>query len=263
MQWLSLFWNEFRRALLVRWSYRLDALSWLIIWGIAFPLILLMFDTVSGGYGIDQRIASLVGFLVWDLCTGTMTATTQMIRAEAQEGTLEAVLIAPISPVVIALLRVVAVFARQLLETILLGGFLLWLLGLAIPVNGATGLVLLLTIVGVAGVGLFLGGLALVYKNISSIVGVLGLLALFFTGAILPLNSLGLGFTLLKYSLPTTWGIETLRLTVLAGVTVSRLWHDGTLVGLLLQAVVFLLGGIYAFRWGFYQAQKQGLLGSY
>ena len=263
MPWLSLFWNEFRRASLVRWSYRLDALSWLVIWGIAFPLILLMFDSVSGGYGTDNRIASLVGFLVWDLCIGAMTATTQMIQAEAQEGTLEVVLISPIPPVVIALLRVTAVFTRQLLETMLLGGFLLWVLGLTIPVNGATGLVLLVTMVGVVGVGLFLGGLALVYKNIGSVVGVLGLLALFLTGAILPLNPLGFVFTLLKYSLPTTWGIETLRLTVLAGVNIASLWQDGILFGLLLQAVVFLLGGIYAFRWGFYRAQQQGRLGSY
>ncbi len=263
MQWLYLFWNEFRRALLVRWSYRLDALSWLIIWGIAFPLILLMFDSVAGGYGADQKAASLIGFLVWDLCMGTMTATTQMIQAEAQEGTLEVVLISPISPIAIALLRVVAVFARQLIETIVLGGFLLWLLGLEIPFSGAAWLVLLLTIVGVVGVGLFLGGLALIYKHLTSVVGVIGLLALFFTGAILPLNELGVVFTLLKYSLPTTWGIEALRLTTLAGVTTASLWEDGNLMGLLLQAMVFLLGGLYAFRWGFSRAQQQGRLGSY
>lgn len=260
---MLLFWNEFRRALLLRWSYRLDALSWLVIWGIAFPLILLMFDSVSGGYGREAQAASLLGFLVWDLCMGTMTATTQMIHNEAQEGTLEAILISSVTPTGLAFLRVSAVFTRQFIETFLLGGILTLILGVVIPLNSAAFLVFLLTILAVAGVGLALGGLALVYKNIASVVGVVGLLALFLTGAVLPLNELGLFFELLKYILPTTWGIEALRLTTLEGVAFVELVQNGTLLGLTIQAILFLILGSYLFRWGFYRAQQEGRLGTY
>jgi ABC-type multidrug transport system permease subunit len=98
---------------------------------------------------------------------------------------------------------------------------------------------------------------------VASLVGVVTLLALFFTGAIIPLNDLGVIFDLLKYSLPTTWGIDALRQILVHGESWLSLWEDGTFFGLSLQAIVFLAVGVAVFNWGFRQAQRHGSLGNY
>lgn len=260
---LKLFLAELRRDALHWWSYRLNALSSLGLWLVAFPFMMLTFDSVSGGYGPDQRLASLIGFLVWELCTGVLVATTDSVTEEAQQGTLESVMLAPVSPLMIFSLRITAVFARQAVETTILGLALVLILNLPFTWSGPALFVIGLTIVSVAGVSLALGGLAMIYKSIDSVVGVVTLLAVLFTGALVPLNNLGFVFTLLKYLAPMTWGIDALRATLVSGVGWSALWLDGTLWGLGIQAFAFLMLGAVTFIWSVRRAQVQGSLGTY
>jgi ABC-2 type transport system permease protein len=222
-----------------------------------------MFDSVAGGYGTGRQAASLVGFLVWNLCMGILDSTTTSVSDEAQEGTLENVLISPLTPLTVFSLRIAATFSRHALETIALGIVLVLILQLPITLNAPAFLVIFQTALAVGGVGLALGGLAMVYKNVASLVGVVTLLALFFTGAIIPLNDLGIVFSVLKYLLPTTWGIDALRLTIVHGGTWASLWESGTFLGLSLQAAVFIGIGMIVFNWGFRRAQRQGSLGTY
>ena len=259
----KLFLAELRREVRHWWSYRLNALSSLGLWLVAFPIMMLTFDSVAVGYGPDQRLASLIGFLVWELCTGVLVATTDSVTEEARHGTLESVILAPISPLMIFSLRITAVFTRQAVETIVLGLALAFILNLPSTWSGPAFLVMGLTIVSVAGVGLALGGLAMIYKSIDSVVGVVTLLAVLFTGALVPLNNLGVVFTLLKHLVPMTWGIDALRAVLVSGVGWSALWLDGTLWGLGVQAFVFSLLGAVTFAWSIRRAQMQGSLGAY
>ena len=121
----------------------------------------------------------------------------------------------------------------------------------------------MLTLIGVWGVSLTLGGLALLYKSINSVVNVFSLLALLFTGALVPLNNLGIVFEYLKYLMPTTWGIDVLRRTLLNGGDWSALTNDGTWFGLSIQAIIFLLFGAVVFNYCFQKARLQGNLASY
>ena len=259
----AMYLSDLHRSLKLWWSYRLEAVSSLLLWIIAFPLIILMFDSVAGGYGLDRRMASLIGFLVWNLFAGLLDSTTIAISDEAREGTLENVFVSSPAPLTIFLLRLAATFTRQLLETIVLGVVLTVLLRIPVAFNAQAFVVILLTVLAVGGVGLALGGLALIYKNVASIVNVVTLLALFFTGAILPLNDLGIAFAILKYLLPTTWGIDALRQILIHGDTWLPLWENGTLLGLGAQAAMFLAIGIVVFNWGFRRAKLQGSLGIY
>lgn len=259
----SLFLAELRRDLRAWYAYRVQALSSLALWLVAFPFMMATFDGVAGGYGAERQLASLIGFLVWELCAGVLSTTTESVTTEARQGTLESVILAPVPPLLTFWLRLTAVFARQAVETLLLGLALALLLGLFVTPGAPALLVALLTLLGVAGVGLALGGLALVYKSIDSVVAVVSLLAVLFTGALVPLNDLGVVFTLLKLLLPMTWGIDLLRQTLINGAAWSQLWASGALPGLALQSAVFLALGIVVFRWGLRRAQEQGSLGSY
>jgi ABC-2 type transport system permease protein len=259
----KLFLAELRREVRHWWSYRLNALSSLGLWLVAFPFMMLTFDSVAAGYGPDQRLASLIGFLVWELCSGVLVATTDSVTEEAQQGTLESVMLVPVTPLVIFSLRITAVFTRQAVETIILGLALVLILNLPFTWSGTALLVMGLTIVSVAGVGLALGGLAMIYKSIDSVVGVVTLLAVLFTGALVPLNNLGTVFVLLKYLMPMTWGIDALRAVLVSGVGWSALRLDGTLWGLSIQAFVFSLLGAVTFAWSIRRAQMQGSLGTY
>jgi ABC-2 type transport system permease protein len=259
----SLFLAELRRDVRAWWSYRTQALSSLGLWLVAFPFMMATFDGVADGYGAERQLASLIGFLVWELCAGVLAATTESVTTEARQGTLESVILAPVPPLLTFWLRLTAVFTRQAVETLVLGLALALLLGLYMVPGGLALLVALLTLLGVAGVGLALGGLALVYKSVDSVVAVVSLLAVLFTGALVPLNSLGLVFTLLKLLLPMTWGIDLLRQSLIDGATWSQLWASGALPGLALQSAVFLALGFVVFCWGLRRAQEQGNLGSY
>ncbi|MEW5985021.1 MAG: ABC transporter permease [Chloroflexota bacterium] len=260
---LRLFLTEMRRDLRMWWSYRLDTLGWIALWAIGFPLTMLIFDSVTGGYGPEHQLASWIGFLVWDLCMGALATATQEVAREAREGTLESVILSPFSPVLMFWLRIVALFVRQALQTLLLGIILALVLRLPVRIASPVPMLLALTVLSISGLSLALGGLTLVYKHIDSLVGIITLLSVLFTGALVPLNSLGPVFQLLKYLLPTTWGIDALRGNILHGSTWSSLAADGTLLGLGVQAAVFLLLGAFIFKWGFSRAQLQGSLGAY
>lgn len=256
---LRVFTNELRRSIGLWRSYRLDTISSMLLWIIAFPLIIIMFDSIAGGYSTTNRIDSLIGFLVWDLCIGVLMFTTSSISEEVQNGTLENVLISPIPPVFLFSIRTIVSFIRQAIQTFLVGIIIIIILQLPLlELNFLSFVIIFLTIIAVSGVSLALGGLAIVYKNVSSVVNVVGLLALFFTGAIISLDNLGILFTFIKYILPTAWGIDALRDSITFGSVDSFvIW------GLSFQAVLCVCLGIFIFYWGFKYAQRQGTLGIY
>ncbi|MCP5096800.1 MAG: hypothetical protein GY943_14710, partial [Chloroflexi bacterium] len=133
----QLFLTELRREWQAWWSYRFQALSTTILWLIAFPFMMVTFDSVAGGYGSDRRLASLIGFLVWNLCMSVLATAAESVSTEARQGTLENVLLSPISPLTIFSLRLTAVFMRQAVETAVLGLVLALILGLSFTLSGA------------------------------------------------------------------------------------------------------------------------------
>lgn len=260
---LTILGAELRRTWRRTWSYRFDTLGEMIMWLVAFPLMMVLFGGVAGEYGPEARSASLIGFLVWDLCLGVPTALTQDVSRESREGTLETLFLAPLSPTVLFSLRILAAFLIQLVRTLALGLILVVLLGLSIGVSGSAFLVLALTVAGAYGVGLMLAGVALVHKEVAGLVGTLSLLAVLATGALVPLNSLGALFTALRLIVPTTWGIDALRAVMLGSEGWGTLWADGTWLGLSVQALAFVGLGVLVFRRGIVRARIEGTLGSY
>ena len=88
-------------------------------------------------------------------------------------------------------------------------------------------------------------------------------LAFLISGAMIPLDSLGMLYTVLKLVFPMTWGIEILRDVVLNGTTFIELVQSGVLVGLTLQTTLFLVIGLMVFDHSMRQVKRTGELGSY
>jgi len=259
----SLLWSEIRRLLAYRWSYRFDTLGEMALWLVAFPAMMAIFAGVSDRFDTRQQLASLIGFLVWDLCMSVLSGTTREIAHEAEEGTLESLFLSPLPPIQVIFLRVLAAFLVQGMHTLVLGMSLVYILNLPILWSNLAPALLLFTVAGVFGLSLALGGLAIVYKQIANVIGAVTLLMVLATGALIPLDRLGALFRLLRLLVPTTWGIHALRAALLEGVTWQVLWQNGTWVGLGTQALLLLGLGAAIFHWGYQRARSLGILGSY
>lgn len=259
----GLFLAELRRTLRLRWSYRLNTVAWLVLWVVAFPLLMVTFDSVAEGYGQEQQRASLLGFLMWDWCMAVLGSATGAVATEAREGTLENVVMTPYSPLLTFSLRVVTSALVSGMQTLVLGLILALLLDLQFSLTGSAASIILLTLLGVGGIGLGLGGLALVFKSTENLVGLFSLLALVMTGAMVPLERLGVVYEVLKVIVPTTWGIAALRGVIVGGAGWGTLWVDGTWMGLIVQAVIFAAIGVTVFEGCLLRARRGGELGAY
>ena len=175
---ITLPWQQDQRLCAVQYRFidsGLDTVGWWMMWLVMFPLILVLFDGVVGGYSTEERMVSLIGFLVWDLfIMGVLATMTEEISREAKQGTLETVLLAPVSPTMLFSTRITATTFVRTLETLALGLILVLVLRLPIVLTPPA------------------------------------LALLVITGGLIPLNNLGPARTILKWLLPTTWGTDAL-----------------------------------------------------
>jgi len=256
-----LFLNELRRMRTLWWSYRVSAISSLLLHAAIFPILMLLFQNLAdrhgSSYGAVQQLDSLLGFLVWYLCMKLLAAMPRMIEEEARVGTLENLFLSPWSLLQIVLLRTAVLALRYFGETAVLAVLLTTILKLPLPLTPLSWFIILLTLVGTAGIGLALAGLALVYKSVGPVVTLFSNLALLVSGALIPIHSMQTIFTLLKFTFPTVWGIELLRRTT---VSPSGLIH---LPGLILQTVLFLCIGIWGFTRTLTRTRRQGNLSTH
>jgi ABC-2 type transport system permease protein len=238
------------------------------MWGIVFPILLVTLISVARNSGVEYsarlQAASLIGFMVWKLCTGVLVAIPNMIESEANTVTLENVMVtAYISFFALLLFRIFARSVRSFLEVTLLGIILTVVWQIALPVSFTAVLITFLTLAGVWGVGLALAGLALLYKSVSSVTGLIAYLAFSISGAFIPINALGLTFTILKYVFPMTWGIDLLRQVMLDHYDLATLWQNGSLLGPTAQTSVMLFIGYLTFEYSLKRARVRGELGVY
>ena len=244
---MVLFLNEAQRFAALWRSYRWSTISSVVIHAIIFPVLMLLFDSLAArygsGYGAARQLQSLIGFLVWYLCMKLMVAMPTMVEEESVLGTLENVVLTAVAFEKTLVLRTVVVMLRLGLETALLGTVLSLLLGLTLSFTPGMAFVTLLLLLGSCGVGFALAGLAMLYKSVSSISSVIGNLALLLSGALVPLDGLGMIFTVLKYGFPMTWGISLLRQTTF----LPRFVNTTELAGLTLQTLLMLGVGLLIF----------------
>ena len=254
--------SELRREIHVWWSYRLNAILEVVIYSVVFVLLMLIFQNMalqSGAtYGIERQTSSIVGILVWYFCMRTMSQLPAVITEESETGTLETIMSLSVAPLSLLASRAVAMSAIRGLQTLVMAVIMGVLLGLPFSFSLWTPVIIILTLAGACGMGFIFAGVTLVYKQAATIASLVAMLSLFAAGALVPLNSLGTIFTVLKIIVPITWGTDILRQILIAGQASN---YD--MLGLAAQAAIMVSIGVIVFNIGLRRAKEVATLATY
>jgi ABC-2 type transport system permease protein len=258
MKTLILYEGWLRRTVLEARRYLFDTISGLVtIYGF---FLLLFFGAKAFGAGRpgfgNTLAAVVVSFAVWSLTVFALGTMTFELTQEAQLGTLEQLGMSPFGLVHVLLARVLTMLCVYF-------GMMVVLLVLMMATTGrwlnvaplSTLPIILLTILGVMGMGFVLGGVAIVFKRVQQAlqvwqIAVFGLIAA-------PVDRVP--FT--KY-LPLTWGATLLRRVMVDGASITSL-PVGDVLFLIANSLVYFGLGIFVFKRFEIVARGRGLLGHY
>ena len=253
--------NETYKRLLIIWDYRFNILTQLVT--VAFIFIGATFFLGGGKFDTKQLPSLFLGYLVWFYARIVILTTSEDLMSEAQSGTLEQMYMSPVPTELLVLGRMLATLISTTIMVLLASISLIWLMRINIPMRWEGLPVLLLTLVGLFGFSLMLGGAALVFKQIEALADLLQNALLFLTGSLLPVSHFPNWLATFTKTLPITQGIIVIRNIMLGGQSLSSAWFDGSLIWLAIHSTLYLCAGWLLFKWCERIAKKQGSLSHY
>jgi ABC-2 type transport system permease protein len=245
-----------RKRVVILKEYPVNTLTQLAVTYLFFAGVFFGGKAVAGPALTDSLPGIIVGFFVWTMAITSFAGAARSIMDEAQWGTLEQLYMSPYG-----FERVMAVNAVvRLLESFAWGAVILAAMlattgqQLTIDVLTVVPLVVL-TVASALGVGFVFAGLALVYKRIENLFGLLNFGLLFFIAA--PIDE----YPALA-ALPLSQGSALLQRAMTDG---DALWQLPVvdLAVLVATAVGYVIAGVLAFRVAEARARRDGLLGQY
>lgn len=243
-----------RRQLLERRRYLPDTVALLVASYVVFLLILFGARSLAGAGGVTGGTPSAIaiGFVLTTLATLAYATLAQGVSNESSTGTLEQLAMSPFGLVRVLSVQAAVSTVFQIVEMTVLLALAVATTGTGLQVRPLALPLVLVTLLGVQGIGFAMAGLALVVKRVQ---GLSGLLPLAFVGlAFAPLESA----PALK-ALPLGLGSQLVR-----GLLVDGTSPSGTDVGILVLASLAWLGaGVAAFRALERVARDRALLGQY
>jgi ABC-2 type transport system permease protein len=256
-----------KRDLLIAWSYRLKFLGQLggivcttCVFFFLGKLISPQHVAQLSVYGGDYFAFSLIGLAFADYMLVSVNGFADEIRKGQVEGTFEALLASPVPPLTILFSSSLSSFLFTTLRVFLYLGLGVVFFDMRWHLESPLlfGLVFLLTVLSFWGIGLLSAAFVILFKQTSPINRVLGPLAGVLGGVMFPVQLLPHWLEGLARLLPITWALEALRKVLLGGADFGQVRLECWV--LLLFAGIFLLCGIFAFRYGLRHAQKEGSL---
>ncbi len=253
--------NETYKRFILLWSYKFNVLTEMFMIGFLFIGISFF---ISGGKPDPELMASaLLGYLIWFFAVSAISDMSWGIREETQTGTLEQMCMSPLPSGLLQAGRSVSSLIWSSTMVILVGGILMILLGVRIPVRLSALPVFALTLAGLYGFAFILGGATLLFKQVQPLANLLQNMLLFLNGSFLTVEQMPSWLETVARTLPTTQGIVVLRRVVLEGASLAAVWQDGSLVWLTAHAAAYLLVGWFVFLWCEQEARRRGVLGQY
>jgi ABC-2 type transport system permease protein len=252
---------EFQRTIRMARSYWLEYISDLVLYTLGFLLLIAVFRAASASYGPQGYLSTLIGYTTWKICASVLVDIARIASEEAHTGTLEQLFLSNLNPGLVFLGRSLGIVVNHGVRGAVLALVLASILGVFQPVTLPAILVFGLTLAGAGGLGFALAGLALVYKRTGGMLQLLWQMLVFFTGALAPIENIYLDA--LSKTLPLTWGIICLRELIINKTTITTLWQNGILIGLLINTAFYLSIGVIFFTWGQRKARELGVLAHY
>jgi ABC-type multidrug transport system permease subunit len=226
-------------------------------------------ELASSGYGTSYLAFSLIGVAFANYLWFCINRISHAMQDEIREGTFETIASSPIN-----------------MRTYLTGqagrGFLVGLYymvgALAVGVFGfkaplhfepavilTSTLVLIVMIASHLGLGIFIAGVVLVYKQADPATFMLSLFMEFFAGALFPLQLLQ-NYPVLSVAsqlMPYTYALDAMRRSLILGATVANQEILLDLAILAAYAVILLPLGLWSFRIGFDRIRSEGTTSVY
>ena len=210
----------------------------------------------------DPLAAWITGLAVLNYFMTGFSSLANAIRSEQMQGTLESVLLSPISVPVV----VVASSAWDLLlatfhsSLYFIFGWLFF--GVQYRGNFLLALAFLfLTTLVLACIGILSASFAMVFKRGDPFALLLGTGSALFSGVFFPTQLLGSGFGTVSRLLPPTYGLEGIRRVLIEGQGLAQV--SGLLVTLLIFLAVLLPFSLWVFSRAVRRAKREGSLVQY
>lgn len=257
-----------KRDFLIEVSYRVSFI--LQMFGILFSVLIWKFisgvidpaaDT-PGLEGVDYFGYVVLGLAFFHYLSASVTAFSSKVRNEQMTGTLEAMLVTPSSPGMIVLGSSLWVFLKTSITVVgYLGvGFLF---GLGLKPEGLLPalVVMVMTILAFAGIGILSVSFVLYLKQGDPITWVISTMSALLGGVFYPPESMAPWVEKLSFFLPITHALRAFRRALLQGTGISGLLPE--LLALAIFSAVLLPLGVLAFRLAIRKARQEGSLVQY
>ena len=251
-------------------SYRLSFL--LTIGGVVIKALLFYFlsefiEASTGGllgdYGGDYFSFVIIGIALGGYFSTGLTSFSKALRDSQTTGTLEAMILTPtpVSWLVIGSAAWSYVYTTFRVLIYLLVGALFLGLDLSRANYGAAVVVLLLSIISFASLGILSASLIMVVKRGDPITAVFGNVSNLIGGVYYPVAILPAGLQVIAYLLPITYALRAMRGALLTGATWPQLAPD--ILALSLFCLILLPLALWVFRYAVDRARVAGTLAHY
>lgn len=190
----------------------------------------------------------LPGLMAMLLMVEATVATALTVARERETGTMEQLLVSPLSPAEVVLGKALPYFGLSMLAAVLVMGTASGAFGLS--VRGSPLLLLLLAVlfvVGAQGLGFLISSITRSQQVAFQIATYATMLPSFIlSGFVFPIRSMPLPLRVLSYVVPARYLIDGVRGVVLKGAGLDVLWRD--VAGLAVFAMVTLGGATWRLR---------------
>jgi len=209
------------------------------------PISIIHTPLISGPSTTFQFLAP--GFMALTMVTGSLTGVAFAISREREQGTMDGLLVSPISRISVILGKVFSQTVRGLIQAFLILGLSILLFG--VRIYGSPLLMLLTMVLGVAsfvGVGIILTSFAPEQETAQMIIMLMQFPMMFLSGIVFPINSLPSWMQLIGKAMPLYYAADALRKVVILNAGLNVIGMD--LMVLVAYALVTFTAAIPIFE---------------
>jgi ABC-2 type transport system permease protein len=251
---------EVLREIQETFYYRSNLVGDFVVQVVLFSALIFMggYSAMGAKYGVarDQTPSLLLlGYLFWNYSIWAISQMGSDVAAEASKGTLEHKFMSVAPPALLLAGKALGGIVTSSIFIVLVLMVIALLFHITIKITFGAFLSLIITLVGMYGLGFVFAGLALYTKKTSRIVSVFQIILLFISGTLTPGESLPGGIKWISMSLPLTQGIHIARLSALHIGIPALTW-----LLLLLSSLAYLGMGILVFEQFVRLVRVNGLL---
>ncbi len=249
------------KGLLIMWTFKFNVVTEVL--GLFMVFLGISFFMGYGQFDMEAMASSLLGFIFWTYAIFAIGNMSFALREEQQQGTIEQMSMGVIPFWVLLFGRTLASLIWTTLVVSIGGGAITLGFGLDLGLNSKVIPIFLLSILGLYGLGYLVAGATLLFKNILSFTNLIQNILLFLNGAIVPITFYPEWMANVTRVLPTTLGIENLRMVTLEGLALHDVWLNGRLQLLTWHSIIWLAVGLALFLWADREARRRGLMGQF